>query len=123
MANENRNAPGSQGQGGQGQSGGQAGKQNQGQGSDPHGKNAGRNSDGQPTEKPQYDADRPGYDVDIETEVPGGGRKDASERQPGQGKSGMGWGNAGDRPETDDASRSRRPDESPDDERPTKKRP
>ena len=120
MANENKNAPGSKGQG-QGQGGGQAGKQNQG--NDPNGKNAGRTSGSHPTEKPQYDANRPGYDVDVDTDVPGG-RKDASERNdPGQGKSGMGWGNAGDRPETDDGSRSRRPGERPDDERQSKKGP
>ena len=78
----------------------------------------------QPGGRPKYDEERPGYDVDVETEVPG--RKNTSEPdRPGQGKSGMGWGqDQGQKPETDDAtSRSRRPNEQPDDERQTKKRP
>ena len=77
----------------------------------------------QPGGKPRYDDTVPGYDIDVETEVPG--RKNASEDRPGQGKSGMGWGqDQRQRPETDDASsRSRQPSERPDDERQTKKRP
>jgi hypothetical protein len=119
MANDNKNAPGSQGQG---QGSGQTGKQNQGQGNDPSGKDASRNSGSRPSEKPQYDADRPGYDVDVETEIPSG-RKNASQPdQPGQGKSGMGWGSGADRPEAD-RSGSRPPHQRPDDERQTKKGP
>jgi len=97
MANENKNAPGSQ--------------------------NVSRYSGNQPHERPDYEEDRPGYDIDIETEIPSG--KDASEREePDPGKSGMGPG-AGNRPEMDDPARSRRtPDiPSPDDERQARKRP
>jgi hypothetical protein len=115
MANENKNAPGSQGMGGQ--------KTGQNQGQDPFSKNVSRYSGNQPHERPDYEEDRPGYDVDIDTEVPN--RKDASERdQPGTGKSGMG-SDTGNGPEMDDPSRSRNtPDiPSPDDERQAKRRP
>ena len=77
-----------------------------------------------PSGSPKHDQEQPGYDVDVETEVPG--RKETSEPdRPGQGKSGMGWGqDQRERPETDDAfSRPRQPSERPDDERQTKKRP
>jgi hypothetical protein len=120
MANDNKNAPGSQGQG---QGSGQTGKQNQGQGNDPSRKDASSNSGSRPGDKPQYDADRPGYDVDVETDIPGG-RKNASEPdRAGQGKSGMGWGDGGDRPQTDGSSGARPPGQRPDDERQTKKSP
>src|SRR5437868_8516440 len=91
MANENKNAPGSQGMGGPAA----------GQRQDPFAdrKNVSRYSGNQPHERPDYEEDRPGYDVDIETEIPSG--KNASEReQPDAGKSGMGPG-AGNGPEMD----------------------
>ena len=109
MANENKNAPGSAGIGGQ--------KGGQKQGQDPSGdrQNVSRQSGNQPHERPDYEEDRPdrpGYDIDIETEIPG--RKDATEPdQPGIRKSGMGSG-TGNRPEMDDPSRSRTTRDIPD---------
>jgi hypothetical protein len=116
MANENKNAPGSQGSGNQ--QGGQTNEPNDDR------KDAGRPG-GQPSEiQPGYGEQRPGYDIDIETEIPGReipGAKEASHNpeQPGAGKSGMGYGGRGGRPEVADPSRSRNPREAPsaDDER------
>ena len=116
MANENKNAPGSQG------IGGQKGGQNQSQDSSSDRKNVSRYSGNQPHERPDYEEDRPGYDIDIETEIPG--RKDAAEPdEPGTGKSGMG-SDTGNRPEMDPSrSRTTRKVPSPDDERQAKRRP
>ena len=116
MANENKNAPGSQG------IGSQKGGQNQSQDPFNDRKKVNRSSGNQPHERPDYEEDRPGYDVDIEAEIPG--RKDASERdQPGTGKSGMG-SNTGNRPEMDDPSRSRTTRKVPSaDDEPQAKRP
>ena len=116
MANENKNAPGSQG------IGGQKGGQNQSQDSSSDRKNVSRYSGNQPHERPDYEEDRPGYDIDIETEIPG--RKDAAEPdEPGTGKSGMG-SDTGNRPEMDPSrSRPTREVPSPDDERQARKRP
>jgi hypothetical protein len=115
MANENKNAPGSQGMGDQ------KGRQNQGL--DPSGdrQNVSRYSGNQPHERPDYEEDRPGYDVDVETEIPG--RKDASD-EPGARQSGVGSG-TGNRPEMDDPSKpgTTRDIPSPDDERQAKRRP
>ena len=104
MANENKNAPGSQG------SGGPKGSQNQGP--DPR-QNINRNSGNQPHERPDYEEERPGYDIDVETEIPGGA-----------GKSGVG-SSTGNRPEMDDPSKSRttRDVPGPEDERQANKRP
>lgn len=108
MANENKNAPGSQG------SGSQEGE-NQGQTQDPSidSKDLSRYSGDQPHERPDYEEERPGYDIDIETEIP-----------DGAGKSGMG-ANTGNHPEMEDPSKSRttRDIPSPDDERQARTRP
>ena len=83
MANENKNAPGAGG------SGRQEGGQNQGRDPSSDRQDLSRYSGNQPHERPDYEEERPGYDLDIETEIPSG--KDASERtQPGAGKSGVG---------------------------------
>ena len=70
MANNNKNAPGFQGMGGR----------PGGQGQDPSSDrpNISRYSGDQPHERPDYEEDRPGYDIDIETDIPSG--KEASER-------------------------------------------
>ncbi|HET6151193.1 MAG TPA: hypothetical protein VFH68_26890 [Polyangia bacterium] len=119
MANENKDAPGSTG------IGGPKGGQKQGQDPSSERQNVSRYSGNQPHERPDYEEnrpDRPGYDIDIETEIPG--RKDASERdQPGTGKSGMGSG-TGNGPEMDPSRpRTTRDIPAPDDERQAKKRP
>jgi hypothetical protein len=108
MANENKQAPGSQG------SGKPDGGGNQGQAQDPFsdGKNLSRYSGDQPHERPDYEEERPGYDVDIETEIPDGASKS------GTGSS------AGNRPEMDPSKpRTTREIPSPDDERQARKRP
>jgi hypothetical protein len=105
MANENKNAPGSQG-------------------TVDDRKNVSRQSGNQPHERPDYEEDRPdrpGYDLDVETEIPDG--KNAAD-QPGAGQPGLGSG-SGQRPDSGDSAPSRGsryfPD--PDQERQTKKRP
>jgi hypothetical protein len=125
MANENKNAPGSQGTGGQkgGQKPGQDAKANANR------PDAGRSAGSQSTEKKGYDEERPGYDIDIDTDGPSGGKDASDGTQPGGGerKSGLDYGGAGGRggrPEVDDPSRSRTTREipNPDDDRQAKKR-
>ena len=113
MANENKNAPGAQGTGGRDQ-------KTEEEPSDA-GRQVSRQSGNQPHERPDYEEDppnRPGYDLDIETEIPDG--KGASD-QPGAGQSDLGSFDAGvDDPTPARGSRYFPP---PDEERQAKKRP